>query len=50
MLRALAGELAACGATRIDTACHRANAGAWRFYLRLGFQPLDEERLALLIA
>jgi GNAT superfamily N-acetyltransferase len=49
MLAALAGELRAEGATRIDTACHRDNAGAWRFYERLGFRPLDEERLALLL-
>ena len=35
--------------TRIDCGCHRDNEGAWRFYARLGFVPLDEERLALLI-
>lgn len=49
MLRALADYLRARGVTRIDTACHRANAGAWRFYERLGFRPLDEERMALLV-
>jgi RimJ/RimL family protein N-acetyltransferase len=35
---------------RIDCACHRDNERAWRFYERQGFKPLDEERLALLIA
>ena len=39
----------ALGAGRIDSACHRANAGAWRFYERLGFRPLDEERIARLL-
>ena len=46
---ALAAELAREGITRIDTACYRGNAGAWRFYERLGFLPLDEERIALLL-
>lgn len=50
MLQALMRELAAEGVTRIDSACHRENAGAWRFYARLGFRPLDEERIALLLA
>jgi len=27
----------------------RVPDGAWRFYERLGFQALDEERLALLL-
>jgi GNAT superfamily N-acetyltransferase len=49
MLAALGGELRAHGVTRIDTACHRDNGGAWRFYERLGFRPLDEERIALLL-
>ena len=49
MLRALAAELAAEGATRIDSSCHRDNAGAWRFYERLGFRALDEERIAWLL-
>lgn len=46
MLDALAAHLAERGVTRIDTACHRGNASAWRFYARRGFRPLDEERLA----
>jgi GNAT superfamily N-acetyltransferase len=49
MLDALAGHLRTAGVGRIDTACHRENAGAWRFYERLGYRPLDEERLALLL-
>ena len=44
-----AADLKARGAGRIDTACHRDNTGAWRFYERLGYRPLDEERLALLL-
>jgi GNAT superfamily N-acetyltransferase len=49
MLHALAAHLRAEGAGRIDTACHRDNAGAWRFYERLGFRSLDEERMAWLL-
>jgi ribosomal protein S18 acetylase RimI-like enzyme len=49
MLRALAAHLAAHGFRRIDTACHRDNEAAWRFYARLGFRSLHEERLALLL-
>jgi ribosomal protein S18 acetylase RimI-like enzyme len=50
MLDALQSHLRAEGMTRIDCACHRDNERAWRFYERQGFKPLDEERLALLIA
>ena len=50
MLRALAADLRAHGATRIDSSCHRDNADGWRFYERLGFRTLDEERIAWLIA
>jgi len=49
MLAALADHLRAEGISRIDCGCHRANEGAWRFYARLGFRPLDEERLAWLL-
>ena len=49
MLEALAAHLAARGVARIDCGCHRDNAGAWRFYERLGFAPLDEERIAKLL-
>lgn len=49
MLRALREHLLLEGMTRIDCGCHRDNAGAWRFYERLGFRPLDEERLAWIL-
>ena len=49
MLDSLARQLQAEDASRIDTACHRDNAGAWRFYQRLGFRTLHEERIARLI-
>jgi GNAT superfamily N-acetyltransferase len=49
MLQALVDHLRRCGVSRIDTACHRDNAFAWRFYARHGFRTLDEERIALLI-
>jgi len=49
VVNALSAHLTAQGITRIDCGCHRANTGAWRFYERLGFLPLDEERIALLL-
>ena len=49
MLTALCGWLRGRGVTRIDCACHRSNVRAWRFYERLDFKPLDEERIALLL-
>ena len=49
MLAALRAHLKEEGVTRIDCGCHRDNGGAWRFYERLGFRPLGEERLALLL-
>jgi ribosomal protein S18 acetylase RimI-like enzyme len=49
MLAALREHLRTEGMSRIDCGCHRDNEGAWRFYERQGFRPLDEERLALLI-
>jgi GNAT superfamily N-acetyltransferase len=49
LLRALAAHLREAGFGRIDTACHRDNGRAWDFYARLGFRPLHEERLALLL-
>ncbi len=36
--------------SRIDCACHRENHDAWRFYQRLDFYPLHEERIACLLA
>lgn len=49
MLASLGRHLAAQGCTRIDSGCHLDNGGAWRFYERLGFRPLGEERIALLL-
>jgi ribosomal protein S18 acetylase RimI-like enzyme len=49
MLAALRDHLQAEGMSRIDCGCHRANESAWRFYERMGFRPLDEERIALLL-
>jgi ribosomal protein S18 acetylase RimI-like enzyme len=49
MLAALIGYLRAAGIGRIDTSCHRTNGGAWRFYERHGFRPLEEERIALVL-
>jgi GNAT superfamily N-acetyltransferase len=49
MLTSLGKYLKARGCTRIDSACHRENDGAWRFYERLGFRPLDEQRISLLL-
>ena len=49
MLAALEDELRRDGVTRIDCGCHRDNTRAWRFYERLGYRPLDEERLARLL-
>ena len=49
MLAALRERLRAEGASRVDCGCHRANEGAWRFYERMGFRPLDEDRIALLL-
>lgn len=50
MLHALAATLRREGVTRIDSSCHRDNVDAWRFYERLGFCALDEERIAWLLA
>ena len=49
MLGALADELRRSGAGRIDTAVHMKNAGAARFYASLGYRPLHEERLSLVL-
>lgn len=50
MLEALKVKLHAQGVSRIDCGCHRDNVGAWRFYERHGFRPLNEERVACLLA
>ncbi len=49
MIEALKDELRRAGATRIDTATHFDNPGARRFYERLGFASLREERLSCLL-
>ena len=49
LISGLAAELRAQGVHRIDTSCHLENARARTFYLELGFRPLNEERLALLL-
>jgi GNAT superfamily N-acetyltransferase len=49
MLDALKAHLRALAVSRIDIGCHRDNDGAWRFYERHGFVPLDEERLACVL-
>jgi GNAT superfamily N-acetyltransferase len=49
MFKALVGELKRNGVRRIDTAVHRGNRAAERYYRKLGFRPLGEERLAMVI-
>lgn len=49
MLTALKEELRSLGVGRIDLGIHFQNTAARRFYERLGFQPLNEERLACLL-
>ena len=46
----LKSELRRLGVQRIDTSVHLRNEGARRFYQRLGFQSLHEERISLLLA
>ena len=49
MIEALKTELKKKKIGRIDTAVHMRNPGAARYYARLGFKPLGEERLALVL-
>ena len=49
MLEHLRDHLRRAGIGRIDTACHRGNPNAWRFYERQGYRPLGEERIALVL-
>ena len=44
--RALETQLKKAKAKRIDTAVVTDNAGAARFYARMGYRELGEERLA----
>ena len=46
MLRALETQLKKEKVRRIDTAVVTDNAGAARFYARMGYRALGEERLA----
>lgn len=49
MLKALKVELKKKNIGRIDTAVHQRNPRAARFYADLGFRPLGEERLAVVL-
>ena len=49
MLKALKAELKKKNIGRIDTAVHMRNPGAARYYNRLGFKTLGEERLAMVL-
>jgi len=49
MIEALKAELKKKKVGRIDTAVHLRNPGAARYYARLGFKSLGEERLALVL-
>jgi hypothetical protein len=37
------------GGSQESTAAAIATTWAWRFYERMGFRPLDEERIAVLV-
>ncbi len=49
MIRQLKDELRSHGILRIDLGVHVKNSGGRRFYERLGFMPLNEERMAALL-
>ena len=49
LLAQLKRELAKLDIRRIDTSVHLQNDEARRFYLRHGFKPLNEERLACVL-
>jgi GNAT superfamily N-acetyltransferase len=49
LIEQLKEELRRGGVERIDVAVHQNNPEARRFYERLGFRPLNEERLACLM-
>jgi GNAT superfamily N-acetyltransferase len=49
MLKSLAKKLRKEGVRRIDTSVYKRNRAGERYYHRLGFKPLDEERLALVL-
>ena len=49
MLQQLKEQLRREAVTRIDVAVHLQNPEARRFYEKMGFLPLNEERLSCLI-
>jgi GNAT superfamily N-acetyltransferase len=49
MLKALTKELKKEGVRRIDTSVYKRNRVGEKYYQRLGFKPLNEERLALVL-
>ena len=49
MLEQLKDQLRKESVTRIDVAVHKDNPEARRFYEKLGFVPLNEERMAVVI-
>ena len=49
LLKQLKAELLSHDVVRIDTSAHLENGAARRFYLRNGFQTLNEERLSCLL-
>lgn len=49
MLEDLKKELRKRNVLRIDTAVHKRNHSAAKFYSKLGFERLDEERLVLVL-
>ena len=49
MLTALANELRRNRVRRIDTSVYKRNRAGEKYYERLGFKPLNEERLALVL-
>ena len=49
LIDSLKVELRGRGVKRIDTSCHVDNSRAYSFYVRHGFRPLREERLAHLL-
>jgi GNAT superfamily N-acetyltransferase len=49
MLKALANELRRKRVRRVDTSVYKRNRAGEKYYERLGFKPLNEERLALVL-
>ena len=49
LIDSLKAELRNSGIKRVDTSCHLDNLRARAFYVRHGFRPLNEERLALVL-